>query len=120
MTEDIMRSLDIFQHEKRGKERVITKVSDEESWKSVKESMIKNIGMGSIPKIFVTDADHGGTRTLYLKHEHDGRDLQLDYAERTIQHINQLWGKECVLETIVNGRKSVLRVVGNTLKVDRV
>lgn len=120
LTEDIMRQLDIFQHEKRGKERVITKVSDEESWKDVKETLIKNVGMGSFPRIFITDADYGKNRTLYLKHEHDGRDLQLEYAEKTLEHSRTLWGRDCVLETTVNGRPSLLRLVGNTLKVDRI
>ncbi len=119
LTEDIMRELDIFQHDKRGKERVITKVCDEESWTEVKETLIKGVGTGSIPIIFVTDADHGGNRTLYLKHEHDGRDLQLEYAERTLEHVKALWGREVVLETSVNGRDSLLRLVGDTLKVDR-
>ena len=115
-----MRELDIFQHEKRGKERVITKVSDEESWDQIKNTMLANIGMGSIPIIKIEDADHGGRRTLYLKHEHDGRDLQLEYSERTLEHVKALWGREVVLETIVNGRRSLLRLVGDSLKIERI
>jgi stage V sporulation protein R len=115
-----MRSLDLFQHEKRGKERVVTKVSDEESWKEVKDSLLKNVGMGSIPGIFIDDADYGGRRSLYLKHDHDGRDLQLEYAERTLTHVMALWGREVVLETVVNGRPSLLRLAGDTLKVERI
>ncbi len=119
LTEDIMRELDLFQHEKRGKERVITKVSDEDNWQDIKETMIRNVGMGSIPTIMVDDADFGHKRTLYLKHEHDGRDLQLEYGERTLRHLQTLWGREVVLETTVNGRNSLLRLVDNTLKVER-
>ena len=119
LTPDIMRQLDLFQHEKRGKERVITKVADEESWDSIKQTILKNVGMGSIPVIQVVDADHGGRRTLYLKHEHDGRDLQLEYAERTLEHVKILWGREVVLETTVNGRPSLLRLAGDSLKVER-
>lgn len=119
LTEDIMRDLDLFQHEKRGKERVITKVSDEESWSKVKETLLKNVGMGSIPVILVDDADYGERRTLYLRHEHDGRDLQLEHAEHTLKHALTLWGRDVVLETIVNGRRSLLRVVNESLKVER-
>ncbi len=120
LTEELMRELDLFQHEKRGKDRVITKISDEESWQQVKNTMIANVGMGSIPVIKVEDADHGGKRSLYLKHEHDGRDLQLEYAERTLNHVLKLWGKNVVLETIVNGKKSLLRMQGDSLKIERV
>lgn len=120
LTEDLMRELDLFQHEKRGKDRVITKISDEQSWQQVKNTMIANVGMGSIPVIKIVDADHLGKRSLYLKHEHDSRDLQLEYAERTLTHVQKLWGKDVVLETIVNGKKSLLRMNGDSLKIERV
>lgn len=120
LTEDLCRSLDLFQHEKRGKERVITKVSDEEQWKDVRDTLVQSVGMGSIPIIAVDDADFGRNRTLYLIHEHDGRDLQLEYAERTLHHVRQLWARDVVLETNINGRKSILRLVGESLKVERV
>ena len=119
LTEDIMRELDLFQHDKRGKERVITKVSDGEDWKSIKQTFIKNVGMGSIPVLFIEDADFGQNRTLYVKHEHDGRDLQLEYGEKTLLYVKHLWGRDVVLETIVNGRKSLLKLVGDSLKVER-
>jgi stage V sporulation protein R len=119
LTEDILRELDLFQHEKRGKERVITKVGDEQNWQAVKETLIQNVGMGSIPRICVYDADYGKTRTLYLKHDHDGRDLQLDYAEQTLRHVAVLWGRDVILESVVNGKTSLLKLVDNALKVDR-
>lgn len=119
LTPDIMRELDLFQHEKRGKERVITKVSDEEHWQQVKNSLLSNVGMGSIPTILIKDADHGGSRILYMVHEHDGRDLQLEYAEQTLRHVYALWRRAVVLETTINGRRSLLRLVDNSLKIER-
>lgn len=119
LTVDIMRELELFQHEKRGKERVITKISDDDNWQQVKETLIANVGMGSIPVIKVEDADFGRNRTLYLKHHHDGRDLQLEYAEHTLKHVKALWEREVVLETTVNGKKSLLKLSGDSLKVER-
>jgi stage V sporulation protein R len=119
LTEDIMRELELFQHEKRGRERVITKVSDEESWQQVKNTLITNVGTGSLPVIKVEDADFGKARTLYLKHYHDGRDLQLEYAEPTLRHVKALWGRDVVMETIVNGKKSLLKLSGDNLKIER-
>ena len=75
--------------------------------------------MGSMPIIHIIDADHTGARTLYLKHEHDSRDLQLEYAERTLRHLKTLWKRGVVLETIVNGRRSLLRLVDDALKIER-
>jgi stage V sporulation protein R len=119
LTVDIMRELELFQHEKRGKERIITKVSDDDNWQSVKETLVQSVGTGSIPVIKVEDGDFGANRTLYLKHYHDGRDLQLEYAEHTLRHVKALWEREVVLETTVNGKKSILKIVGDSLKVER-
>ncbi len=108
LTEELMREMDLFQYEARGDELVIDKVSDEEGWKQVKETLIKNVGTGSIPVIKVEDADFGHNRTLYLKHYHDGRDLLLEYAEKSLAFVDRLWGRECVLETTLQGKRSLL------------
>ncbi len=108
LTEELMRELDMFQYEPRGDELVITKVSDKDGWREVKETLLKNVGMGSVPVIKIEDADYTHNRVLYLKHYHDGRDLQLEYAERTLAYLHQLWRHEVVLETAVNGKKALL------------
>jgi stage V sporulation protein R len=119
LTVDIMRELELFQHEKKGKERVITKLSDDENWQDVKETLIRNVGTGSIPVIKIEDADFGKNRTLYLKHYHDGRDLLLEYAEHTLRNVKALWEREVVLETILNGKESLIRFNGENIKVDK-
>jgi len=119
LTRELMEELNLFQHDRRGKERVVTKVSNEEGWKDVRDTLIKSVGTGSIPVIKVEDADFGRNRTLYLKHYHDGRDLQLEYADHTLKHVAQLWEREVVLETAINGKGSLLKVVGDSLKIER-
>ena len=64
--------------------------------------------MSALPVIRVEDADYGDNRTLYLKHDHDGRDLQLEYAEKTLAYLHRLWGHEVLLETLMNGKKTLL------------
>jgi len=108
LTEELMREMDMFQYEPRGEELVISKVSDKDSWREVKETLLKSVGMGSIPVIKIEDADHNHNRVLYTKHHHDGRDLQLEYAERTLAYLHRLWRHEVVLETAVNGKKVLL------------
>jgi stage V sporulation protein R len=108
LTEDLMREMDMFEYEQRGDEYVISRVSDDEGWKAVKETIVKNVGASSIPVIKVDDADFGQNRTLYMKHSHDGRDLQLEYAEKTMAYLQKLWGREVVLETTLDGKRSLL------------
>ncbi len=108
LTEELMREMDLFKYEQRGDEYVISEVSDVEGWKDVKEMLIKNVGASSIPVIKVEDADFGQNRTLYLRHYHDGRDLQLEYAEKTMAYLQRLWGREVVIETTLDGKRSLL------------
>jgi stage V sporulation protein R len=102
LTEELMRELDLFQYQPRGDDLVITETSDEESWRDVKETLLKSVGTGQIPVIKVEDADYGSNRVLYLRHYHDGRDLQLEYASKTLSYLYQLWGRTVVLETQLN------------------
>lgn len=119
LTQEVMEEAHLFKHEKRGKDRVVTQVSNEEGWREVKEALIAQVGASSIPDIKVEDADFGKSRTLYLKHYHDGRDLQLEYAEATLRHVKALWERDVYLETQLNGKKSILKLVNDSLKVDK-
>jgi stage V sporulation protein R len=108
LTEELMRELDLFRYEARGGDLVVEKVSDEEGWNEVKETLLRNTGTSSIPVIKIEDADFGHNRTLYLKHYFEGRELQLEYAEKTLGHLQRLWGRECVLETLLQGKRTQL------------
>ena len=108
LTEDLMRDLDIFEFEPKGDNLVVTKVSDEDNWRDVKETLLRSVGVRSHPVIKVCDADYGRNRALYLKHEADDRDLHIGYAEKTLGHLHQLWGHRVLLETVMKGKKTLL------------
>lgn len=101
---ETMRELDLFSYEPRGDKLVVDEVADDEHWESVKRKLITQIGSGTNPVIRITDADFNRRRELYLRHDHDGRDLHLGYAERTLQHLHTLWSRRVLLETKVNGK----------------
>jgi stage V sporulation protein R len=108
LTEELMREMDLFEYEPKGDDLVIRKVADEEGWQAVKEQLIHSVGMGGIPVIRIDDADFGSKRTLYLNHDHDGRDLQLENAEKTLAYVYRLWGREAVIETVLGGKRTML------------
>jgi len=108
LTEGLIRELNLFEYQSRGEEKVISRVADEESWRDIKDTLIRNVGMGTVPVIRIEDADYNSNRSLFLKHHHDGRDLQLEYAEKTLRYLHQLWRREVVLETTINEKKSLL------------
>ncbi len=77
----------------------IDDVSSENTWKMVRDDLIKSIGLNSVPVIYVQDLLQDGT--LVLKHEHDGRDLELSEANKVFEHINNLWSDEVRFTTII-------------------
>lgn len=117
LTEELIRELNLFEYRTRGNEQVVSRVADEQNWRQIKETLIQNVGTNTIPVIKVEDSDYNSNRTLFLKHHHDGRDLQLEYAEKTLQYLHQLWGHEVALETSLDSRKSLLSYSDNRLAI---
>ena len=68
-----------------------------------------------IPYIVVEDGDYEGRRELYLKHYHDGKDLDMQYAEKTLPYVHQVWGRRVHLETRLNGKAAVLTCDGGSV-----
>jgi len=108
LTADLMRELHLFSYASRGDDLVVREVADEDGWEAVKRTLLANVGMNGTPVIAVHDADVGRNRSLYLVHDHDGRDLQLEYAERTLAHVHRLWQRDVALETTLSGTRTVL------------
>ena len=119
LTEELMRELNLFEYKTRGNEQVVTRVADEDNWRQIKDTLIKNVGTGSIPVIKVVDSDYKHSRTLLLKHDHDGRDLQLEYAEKTLQYLHQLWGHDVAMETVIDGNPTFLALSDNKLAIKK-
>jgi stage V sporulation protein R len=117
LTEDLMRELNLFEYQSRGNDQVVTRVSDKDNWRQIKETLIQNVGTGTIPVIKVEDSDYKNNRTLLLKHYHDGRDLQLEYAEKTLRYVHQLWGRDVAIETMVDKSPTFLSFADDKLTI---
>ena len=99
--QDFMEDMNYFSYSFKKSKKAITidDISDESGWESVRNELIKNVGLSRVPVIFVDEVEKDNT--LCLIHEHDGRDLDLAYARKVFDHINALWRDEVKLVTIV-------------------
>ena len=52
-----------------------------------------------MPVVYVEEIEEDNT--LIVRHEHDGRDLELDHADEVVKHIRTLWDDEVKLFTII-------------------
>ncbi len=83
-------------------------------WEEVRNQLVTSLVHAGIPVIEVEDGDFHRRGELYLIHRHEGIDLDLPYAERTLQHVQTLWGRPVHLETQTGGRHLVLSYDGQT------
>tara|TARA_A100000164_G_scaffold216081_1_gene191553 strand:- start:192 stop:1289 length:1098 start_codon:yes stop_codon:yes gene_type:complete len=101
MTEEDCAELGLFSFSRKKENYEIDNISDEDGWKVVKQNLLSNIGTNGIPVIYADDIEEGNV--LVLKHEHDGRDLDLQYSDEVIMHVSDLWGDVVKFHTIVEG-----------------
>ena len=126
LTKELMQELYLFEHnqnEKFGlKGRYVTKISNEENWRDVRNTLIANVGMNRIPIIKIIDANYKNEHVLFLDHVYDGRQLDLGYAESTLIYTEKLWGRPVILRTTIKGKSYKLYVNGdkaNTIEEEK-
>tara|TARA_R110002074_G_scaffold376540_1_gene553615 strand:+ start:726 stop:2033 length:1308 start_codon:yes stop_codon:yes gene_type:complete len=104
LDEDMCTKLNLFSYSfnRAGSRYAIDDVSDKEGWKSVKNALISNTGINGVPVVLV-EGINKKMNTLYLRHEHDGRDLELSYATRVYDNILRLWGDDVIFTSIIEG-----------------
>ncbi len=107
LTEELCRDLDLFVYELEDEEEGDWRVTDKQ-WERVRDALCDSMTNFGQPYIVVEDGDYGGRRELYLNHHHDGRDLDLSYAERTLQYVYQIWGRPVHLESRQGEKRVIL------------
>ena len=71
-------------------------------FQDVKKKLLTLLTNGGHPIIRVVDANYGNRGELLLVHQHEGIDLQLDYAKDTLENIYKLWTRPVHLDTVVD------------------
>jgi stage V sporulation protein R len=108
LTKELVEELDLYLYRLEGDKWVIV----EKDWEVVRDTILVSMTNFGQPYIVVEDGDYRLGRELYLKHCHEGDDLDLDYADKTLKYVYQLWSRPVHLETVVEGKKTVLSYEG--------
>ena len=103
LTQELAEELHLFEYLNKDGRTTITATSDSEKWTNVRETLIKNTGINSIPFIKIKDVNPFN-RSLELVHSYDGRELEMAYTEKTLQHVAELWGTMVSIDTTLNGK----------------
>ena len=116
LTQDLCEELNLFQYAKKSFEFVIEEVSDEEGWKTIRDTLSSTCGLGGIPYIRIIDLDRKDG-SLTLEHVFDGRELELLYAKETLKYLFDLWGRKVILRTRSQEGKKIELVCDNDRKI---
>ncbi|GAC1503619.1 MAG: hypothetical protein NVS2B12_15010 [Ktedonobacteraceae bacterium] len=108
LTEDLVKDLDLYLYKKEGDEWVIA----EKNWQKVRDTIVANMTNFGHPYLVVDNGDYRGNRELYIKHLFEGQELDLNYAEKTLHHVFQLWSRPVHLETVFEGKRILLTYDG--------
>jgi stage V sporulation protein R len=109
LTEEMVEELDLYVYELQDDEWVIT----EKDWEKTRDMLVQSMTNMGYPVIEVHDGDYRRNRELYLSHAYEGRELDIAYAEKAMQHVHTLWGRPVHLETIVDGEPVLLTYDGH-------
>lgn len=107
LTRELCEELNLFQYNQRTFDTIIEEISDEDGWKSIRDTISYTCGIGSIPYVRVADLNKND-RTLTLENVYDGRSLDLSYAKATLQYIQELWGNDVKLVTQGSDTQTVI------------
>jgi len=108
LTKELVHELDLYLYRLEGNEWVIV----EKDWKVVRDTILTSMTNFGQPYIVVEEGDHRGNRELYLKHCFEGQELDAEYADKTLRHVHQLWGRGVHLETVIDDKPSVISYDG--------
>ncbi len=100
LTKDLIEKLDLYLYQKVGNEwRVV-----ETDWEKVRDTICASRVNGGIPVLYVEDGDFNKNGELYIRHAYEGNELDLKHLDKTMPYLYQLWGRNCHLQTVIEGR----------------
>ena len=108
LTEELVRDLDLYLYKKDGDDWVIV----EKNWQKVRDTIVANMTNFGHPYLVVDNGDYRGNRELYIKHLYEGQELDVGYAEKTLQHVYTLWSRPVHLETVYENKRILLTYDG--------
>ena len=78
----------------------------------VKQRLLFSLTNFGKPFIYVVNGNHRNRGELLLKHHHNGIDLRMNEAKDTLANVQFIWSRPVHLETIVDGKQTVLSYDG--------
>jgi len=115
LTQELIDDLDLYIYKLEGDEWKVV----EKNYEKIRDMVVAGMTNFGYPYIVVEDGDYRRNRELYLRHMYEEQEIDIDYAEKTLRYMFQLWKRPVHLETVLNAKGVVLTYDGdkNTKRV---
>jgi stage V sporulation protein R len=108
LNKDLVMREDMYLFQKQGRDYKIV----DKQWEQVRDQLVNMRVNGGFPYITVNDGDYLKNGELYLKHWYEGVELDVKYLEKVLPYIQQLWGRPCHIETMIEDRRMLFSYDG--------
>jgi stage V sporulation protein R len=108
LTQGLVDDLDLYIYKVEGEELKVV----EKDFEKIRDMIVGSMTNFGNPYIVVEDGDYHRGRELYLRHVFEGQEIDIDYAERTLQYVYQIWRRPVHVESVLNGKGVVLTYDG--------
>lgn len=108
LTRELVEELDLYLYRKVGLRWQVV----EKDWEKVRDGLVNSLVNCGIPLIRVEDSDFKRQGELLLSHQYEGVELDIQYAEKTLEHLYHIWGRTVHLDTVINNRPTRLSFAG--------
>lgn len=103
LTKELVEALNLYVYRRHGDEWVVV----DKDWRAVRDELVRQMVNGGVPVVTVADGDYQRRGELFLRHRHEGIDLDVRYTERTLPYVYRLWGRPVHLETVLDGKPTL-------------
>jgi stage V sporulation protein R len=100
LTKDLIEDLDLYLYAKEDDEWVIV----EKDWEKVRDGIVASMTNFGYPYITIEDADFNRNSELLLKHHFERYELDVKYAQKTLEYVYAIWSRPVHLDTVFEER----------------
>ncbi|HID61362.1 MAG TPA: SpoVR family protein, partial [Anaerolineae bacterium] len=112
------QKLFVFAERDMGAEKWYEIVSRE--FEQIKKTLLFSLTNFGRPIIRVADGNYRNRGELYLTHQHEGVDMDLNYARATLINLYTIWGRPVHVETVIKGQRMLLSYEGDVHRERRI
>jgi stage V sporulation protein R len=100
LTKELIEDLDLYLYAKEDDEWVIV----EKDWEKVRDGIVASMTNFGYPYITIEDADFNRNSELLLRHHFERYELDVKYAQKTLEYVYAIWSRPVHLDTIFEER----------------